>query len=67
MIPRLLYSVLDEDGDYEVNSISLVWDWWNEFIEYLLHGKLLEDPKVSQGLRTKAACYCLVDGQLYKR
>nr|XP_016491871.1 PREDICTED: uncharacterized protein LOC107811458 [Nicotiana tabacum] len=42
-------------------------DWRNEFIEYIRHGNLLEDPKASRSLRTKAARCCLVDGQLYTR
>ncbi|XP_070057204.1 uncharacterized protein [Nicotiana tomentosiformis] len=64
---QLLHSILDVDGYYEVNSTNLVWDWRNEFVEYLRHGRLPEDPKASRALRTKATCYCLVDGQLYKR
>nr|XP_016438231.1 PREDICTED: uncharacterized protein LOC107764205 [Nicotiana tabacum] len=64
---QFLHSILDVDGYYEVNSTNLVWDWRNEFVEYLRHGRLPEDPKASRALRTKATCYCLVDGQLYRR
>ncbi|XP_070005341.1 uncharacterized protein [Nicotiana sylvestris] len=53
VVVQLLHSVLD--------------DWRNEFIEYIRHGNLLEDPKASRSLRTKAARCCLVDGQLYTR
>ena len=66
-VVQLLHSVLDVDGYCEVKSTNLIWDWRNEFIEYLRHGKLPEDPKASRVLWTKAACYCLVDGQLYRR
>ncbi|XP_070050151.1 uncharacterized protein LOC142171906 [Nicotiana tabacum] len=51
----------------EVNLKNLVWDWRNEFIEYLRHGKLPDDSKASRVLRAKTARYCLVDGQLYRR
>ncbi|XP_033514889.2 uncharacterized protein [Nicotiana tomentosiformis] len=64
---QLLYSVLDVDGYCKVNSTNLVWDWRNEFVEYLRHGKLPEVPKASQTLRTKTTCYYLMDGQLYRR
>ncbi|XP_019239705.1 PREDICTED: endogenous retrovirus group K member 18 Pol protein-like [Nicotiana attenuata] len=64
---QLLHSVLDVDGYSEVNSTNLFWDWRNEFIEYLRHGKLLKYPKASRAVRTEAARYCLMDGQLYRR
>ncbi|XP_070034515.1 uncharacterized protein [Nicotiana tomentosiformis] len=64
---QLLHSVLDVDGYCKVNSSNLVWDWRNEFVEYLRHGKLPEDPKASRALRTKVLHYCLMDGQLYRR
>lgn len=51
----------------EVYSTSLVWDWKNKFINYLIYDKLPEDSKVSQALRTKVAWYCLVEGQFYRR
>ncbi|XP_075083456.1 uncharacterized protein LOC142167194 [Nicotiana tabacum] len=60
-------SVLRGGRYCEVNSTNLIWDWINEFIDYLRHGKLLEDRKASRALRTKATCYCFVDGQLYRR
>ncbi|XP_070042658.1 uncharacterized protein [Nicotiana tomentosiformis] len=66
-VVQQLHSVLDVDGYCEFNSINLIWDWKNEFVEYLRHAKLHKDPKASQTLRTKAAHYCLVDGQLYRR
>ncbi|XP_070045193.1 uncharacterized protein [Nicotiana tomentosiformis] len=66
-VVQLLHSVLDADGYCEVNTTNLVWDWRNEFIEYLRHGKLPEDPKASRVLRTKVARYCLIGGQLYRR
>ncbi|XP_075087659.1 uncharacterized protein LOC142169661 [Nicotiana tabacum] len=62
-----LHSILDVDGYCEVNSTNLFWNWRNEFVEYLRHGKLPEDPKASRALRTKAARYCLMDGHLYRR
>ncbi|XP_075106759.1 uncharacterized protein LOC142179784 [Nicotiana tabacum] len=60
-------SVLDTDGYYEVNSTSLVWDWRNEIIDYLEHGKLPKDPKASRVLRAKAASYSFKKGQLYRK
>ncbi|XP_033516006.1 uncharacterized protein [Nicotiana tomentosiformis] len=44
-VVQLLHSVWDVDDYCEVNSTSLIWDLRNEFIEYLRHGKFLEDPK----------------------
>ncbi|XP_070022731.1 uncharacterized protein [Nicotiana sylvestris] len=64
---KLLHSIMDMDGYCEVNSSNLVWDKTNEFVEYLQHGKLPEDPKVSRTLGTNAACYYLVDGWLHGR
>ncbi|XP_070046594.1 uncharacterized protein [Nicotiana tomentosiformis] len=66
-IVQLMNSSLDTDGYYEVNSTSLVWDWRNEIIDYLEHGKLPEDPKSSRALRAKAACYSFKKGQLYRK
>ncbi|XP_070045681.1 uncharacterized protein [Nicotiana tomentosiformis] len=66
-IVKILYSVLDVDGYSEVDSTNLIWDRRNKFIEYIRHGKLPKDPKASRALRTKAARYCLVDGQLHRR
>nr|XP_016509521.1 PREDICTED: uncharacterized protein LOC107826988 [Nicotiana tabacum] len=42
-------------------------DWRNEIIDYLEHGKLPEDPKVSRSLRNKAIGYNFRGGQLYRR
>nr|XP_016444238.1 PREDICTED: uncharacterized protein LOC107769524 [Nicotiana tabacum] len=64
---QLTYSVLDVDGYYDVNATNLVWDWRNEIIDYIEHGKLPEDPKASQALRTKASRYCFKGGQLYRK
>nr|XP_009606186.1 uncharacterized protein LOC104100622 [Nicotiana tomentosiformis] len=55
---------IPREENVEANALA---NLRNEFIEYLRHGKLPEDPKVSRALRTKAAHYCLMDGQLYKR
>ncbi|XP_019234034.1 PREDICTED: uncharacterized protein LOC109214553 [Nicotiana attenuata] len=63
---HLLHSILDVDVYCEVNSTSLVWDKRNNFVEYLRHDKLPEDPKASRELQTKAARYYLIDGQLYR-
>ncbi|XP_070029042.1 uncharacterized protein [Nicotiana sylvestris] len=67
VVVQLLHSILDVDGYCEVNSTNPIWDWRNEFIENLRHGKLPKYPKVSRALRTKAAHYCLINGQLYRR
>ncbi|XP_009616463.1 uncharacterized protein [Nicotiana tomentosiformis] len=66
-VVQLLHSVLDVNRYWEVNLTSLVWDYRNEFIDYLRYGKMPEDSKASRALRTKAAQYCLVIGQLYRR
>nr|XP_016477327.1 PREDICTED: uncharacterized protein LOC107798804 [Nicotiana tabacum] len=66
-VVHIMHSVLDVDGYYEVNTTNLVWDWRNEIIDYLEHGKLPEDPKASQELHTKAASYIFWGGQLYRR
>ncbi|XP_070039942.1 uncharacterized protein [Nicotiana tomentosiformis] len=62
MVVQLMNSTLDTDGYYVVNSTSLVWDWRNEIIDYLEHGKLPEDPKASRVLCAKAARYSFNKG-----
>ncbi|XP_019225913.1 PREDICTED: uncharacterized protein LOC109207447 [Nicotiana attenuata] len=49
MIVQLM--LLDADNYYEVNATNLVWDWRNEIIDYIDHGKMPEDPKSSRALR----------------
>ncbi|XP_070020290.1 uncharacterized protein [Nicotiana sylvestris] len=66
-VVQLMHSLLDVDGYYEVNTTNLVWDWRNEIIDYLEHGKLPEDTKASRALQTKAARYCFKRGQLYRK
>ncbi|XP_070046247.1 uncharacterized protein [Nicotiana tomentosiformis] len=66
-VVQLTNSALDTDGYYKVNSTSLVWNWRNEIIDYIEHGKLPEDPKVSRALRAKAARYNFKSGQLYRK
>ncbi|XP_019240713.1 PREDICTED: uncharacterized protein LOC109220702 [Nicotiana attenuata] len=66
-VEQLMNSVLDTDGYYEVNSTSLVWDWRNEIIDYLEHGKFPKDSKSSRALRAKAARYSFKKGQLYRK
>nr|XP_009615485.1 uncharacterized protein LOC104108208 [Nicotiana tomentosiformis] len=56
-VAKLMHSVLDADSYYEVNATNLVWVWRNKIIDYLEHGKFLEDPKASRALCTKAARY----------
>ncbi|XP_060182987.1 uncharacterized protein LOC132612934 [Lycium barbarum] len=65
-VVQLTKSVI-ETGHAEINSTSLTWDWRNKYIDYLQTGKLPSDAKESRALRTKAARFCLVDGQLYRR
>ncbi|XP_075084934.1 uncharacterized protein LOC142168174 [Nicotiana tabacum] len=67
MVVQLMHSILDADSYYEVNATNLVWEWRNEIIDYLEHGKLPEDHKASRALRTKSAQYIFKGGQLYKR
>ncbi|XP_070037273.1 uncharacterized protein [Nicotiana tomentosiformis] len=70
-VVQLMNSVLDTNGYYEVNSASLVWDLRNEIIDYLEHGKLPEDPKISRDCtpkqRAKAARYSFKGGHLYRK
>ena len=56
-----------ENRHAEIYTMGLTWDWRNKYIDYLRDGKLPNDPKESRSLRTKAARFCLVDGQLYRR
>ncbi|XP_016503152.1 uncharacterized protein LOC107821241 [Nicotiana tabacum] len=67
MVVQMMNLVLDTDGYYEVNLTSFAWDWRNEIIDYLGHGKFPEDPKASRALRAKAARYSFKKGQLYKK
>nr|XP_009786414.1 PREDICTED: uncharacterized protein LOC104234539 [Nicotiana sylvestris] len=62
-----MHSVLDAYSYYEVNVTNLDWDWRNEIIDYLEHGKLPKDPKASRALCTKATQYSFKGGQLYRR
>ncbi|XP_070030058.1 uncharacterized protein LOC142166990 [Nicotiana tabacum] len=66
-VVQLMHSVLDVDNYYKVNRTNLVWDWRNEIIDYLEHGKLLEDSKASRALRAKVARYSFKRGQLYMK
>nr|XP_016482103.1 PREDICTED: uncharacterized protein LOC107803020 [Nicotiana tabacum] len=52
--------------DHE-NEGNRLWDSRNEIIDYLKHGKILEDPKASRAFRTKPARYSFKGGQLYRR
>ncbi|XP_019255070.1 PREDICTED: uncharacterized protein LOC109233648 [Nicotiana attenuata] len=66
-VVQLMNSILDTVGYYEVNSTSLVWDWRNEIIDYLEHGKLPKVPEASRALRAKAARCSFKKGQLYRK
>nr|XP_016487846.1 PREDICTED: uncharacterized protein LOC107807903 [Nicotiana tabacum] len=66
-IVQLMNSALDTKGYYKVNSTNLVWDWRNEIIDYLEHGKLPKDPKSSRALRTKVARYSFEKGKLCRK
>nr|XP_009770361.1 PREDICTED: uncharacterized protein LOC104221079 [Nicotiana sylvestris] len=46
---------MDANSSYEINTINFVWVWRNGIIDYLDHGKLLEDSKASWVIHTKAA------------
>nr|XP_009780717.1 PREDICTED: uncharacterized protein LOC104229724 [Nicotiana sylvestris] len=48
-----------EEGHAEINSMSLMWDWRNIYIDYLKSGKLPSDNKESRALRAKAARFAL--------
>ncbi|XP_060184694.1 uncharacterized protein LOC132614297 [Lycium barbarum] len=65
-VVQLTKSVIETDHA-EIKSTSLTWDWRNKYVDYLQIGKLPYDAKESRALRTKAARFCLVDGQLYRR
>ncbi|XP_070034967.1 uncharacterized protein [Nicotiana tomentosiformis] len=57
MVIQPMHSVPDVDDYYEVNTTNLLWDWRNEIIVYLEHGRLPEDPKATRALPTKATRY----------
>lgn len=65
-VVQLMNSALDIDY-YEVNSTSLVWDWINEIIDYLEHGKLPEEPQASRALCAKTARYSFKKSQLCRK
>ncbi|XP_075095278.1 uncharacterized protein LOC142173563 [Nicotiana tabacum] len=65
-VVQLMKSALDINYS-EVNSTSLVWEWRNEIIDNLEHGKLPLDPKASRVLRAKDARYSFKKGQLYRK
>ncbi|XP_019246477.1 PREDICTED: uncharacterized protein LOC109226132 [Nicotiana attenuata] len=71
LLPRpvvQLFKSAVEDGQAEINSASLTWDWRNKYIAYLKDGKLPTDPKESRALRTKAARFSPDEnGALYRR
>ncbi|XP_070035136.1 uncharacterized protein [Nicotiana tomentosiformis] len=64
-VVQLMHSDLDADSYYEVNTTNLVWDWMNEIIDYLEHGKFPEDSKAHRALRAKASRYSFKGGQLF--
>ncbi|XP_059290110.1 uncharacterized protein LOC132043654 [Lycium ferocissimum] len=66
VVVQLMSSII-ETGHVEINSTSFTWDWRNKYIDYLRTGKIPSDAKESRALRTKAARFCLVDDQLYRR
>ncbi|XP_075099008.1 uncharacterized protein LOC142175902 [Nicotiana tabacum] len=66
-VVQLMHSDLDADSYYEVNTTNLVWDWMNEIIDYLEHGKFPEDSKAHRALRAKASRYSFKGGQLYRK
>ncbi|XP_059306311.1 uncharacterized protein LOC132057719 [Lycium ferocissimum] len=65
-VVQLMNSVV-ENGQAEINTMGLTWDWRNRYIDYLQDEKLPSDPKESRSFRTKAARFYLIDGQLYRR
>ncbi|XP_070015196.1 uncharacterized protein [Nicotiana sylvestris] len=63
---HLFHSALHQDKN-EVNFNNLDWDWRNEFVNFFQYRSLHEDKQKAQSLQRKAACYCLVCGNLYRK
>ncbi|XP_019239194.1 PREDICTED: uncharacterized protein LOC109219207 [Nicotiana attenuata] len=63
-VVTLLHSAVDH---VEVLSLSLTWDWRNQFVSYLQDGTLPHDKKETKKLRVQAAHYSLINHELYKR
>ncbi|XP_070054874.1 uncharacterized protein [Nicotiana tomentosiformis] len=66
VVVHLLYLALDQTKS-EINFNNLTWDWRNELVNFLQDGILPEDKNKSQLLRLKAAQYCLICGNLYRK
>ncbi|XP_009601523.1 uncharacterized protein [Nicotiana tomentosiformis] len=62
----LFYSALDQDKN-EVSFNNLTWDWRNELVNFLQYGTVPEGKKESRSLRRKAARYCLIRENLYRK
>ncbi|XP_059281180.1 uncharacterized protein LOC132034850 [Lycium ferocissimum] len=53
--------------EIEVRATGSAYDWRNEILDYLQQGTLPADKKEARKLQVKAARYCLVYGELYRR
>ncbi|XP_011078522.1 uncharacterized protein LOC105162227 [Sesamum indicum] len=53
--------------EVEANAIRESSAWKDGIVEYLRDGVLPSDPSRARRLKSKAACFTLVDTQLYKR
>ncbi|XP_070055250.1 uncharacterized protein [Nicotiana tomentosiformis] len=62
----LFHSTLDQDK-HEVSFNNLTWDWRNEIVNFLQYGIVPEGKKESQVLQRKAARYCLIRDNLYRK
>nr|XP_033516443.1 uncharacterized protein LOC117280807 [Nicotiana tomentosiformis] len=59
-------TALDQDK-HEVSFNNLTWDWRNEIVNFLQYGIVPEGKKESQVLQRKAARYCLIRDNLYRK
>ncbi|XP_060195160.1 uncharacterized protein LOC132624391 [Lycium barbarum] len=65
---RIVIHLLYQIGcEIEVCATGSTHDWRNEIFNYLQQGTLPVDKKEVRKLRVKAARYCLVYGELYRR
>ncbi|XP_075091861.1 uncharacterized protein LOC107820339 [Nicotiana tabacum] len=66
IVIHLFHSALDHDK-HEVSFNNLTWDWRNEIVNFLQYGIVHEGKKESQMLLWKAARYCLIRDNLYRK
>ncbi|XP_070035759.1 uncharacterized protein [Nicotiana tomentosiformis] len=66
IVIHLFHSALDQDK-HEVSFNNLTWDWRNEIVNFLQYGIVPVGKKESQVLQRKAARYCIIRDNLYRK